>query len=137
MGVDEELEKIKREMMRRMSTPQPPRTTLKPGMVTDLTDLNFNSAIVGTEKPVLVDFWAEWCAPCKMMAPILNQLASEMSGRAFVAKLNVDQNPRTATQFGVMSIPNFIVFKDGRQAGQVVGAVGKANLVQLLQKFMV
>ena len=112
MGVDEELEKIKRDLMKL-------------------------SALSETEKPILVDFWAEWCAPCKMMAPIMHQLASELSGKALIAKLNVDLNPRTATQFGVMSIPNFIVFKGGKPVGQVVGAVGKSSLLQILQKHMV
>ena len=133
MSVDDELEKIKKDMMKRMMAPQPQGTTLlKPGAVNVLTDSSFNKALSETNLPVLVDFWAEWCAPCRMMAPVIDQLASELSGRAYVAKLNVDQNPATAARFGVMSIPNFIVFKGGRPAGQVVGAVGKPGLLQLV-----
>jgi len=137
MSADDELEKIKQDMLRRMVSAKPPRATLlKSGVVNELTDASFHAALAETDKPVLVDFWAEWCAPCRMMAPAVQQVASELSGRAYVAKLNVDQNQRTAAQFGVMSIPNFIVFKGGRAAGQVVGAVGKPSLLQLLQRQM-
>ncbi|HUV34222.1 MAG TPA: thioredoxin [Candidatus Desulfaltia sp.] len=137
MSVDDELEKIKLDMMRRMVSAKPSNSTiLKPGEVNELTDASFHAALAETDKPVLVDFWADWCAPCRMMAPVVQQMASELSGRAFVVKLNVDQNQRTATQFGVMSIPNFIVFKGGKPAGQVLGAVGKPSLQQLLQRHM-
>jgi len=135
MSVDEELEKIKRGMMKRMMGPQHKGTPLlRSGAVNVLTDSSFAGALSETGLPVLVDFWAEWCAPCRMMAPVVDQLASELSGTAFVAKLNVDQNPATAARFGVMSIPNFIVFRGGRPAGQVVGAVGKHSLLQLVSR---
>jgi thioredoxin 1 len=135
MSVDEELEKIKRGMMKRMMGPQPRgASVLRPGAVNVLTDSTFAGAMSETGLPVLVDFWAEWCAPCRMMAPVVDQLASELSGRAFVAKLNVDQNPATAARFGVMSIPNFIVFRGGKPAGQVVGAVGRPSLLQLVSR---
>lgn len=137
MSVDDELEKIKQDMMKRMVGAKPSNsTTLTPGEVNELTDTSFHAALAETDKPVLVDFWAEWCAPCRMMAPVVQQLAFEQSGRAFIAKLNVDQNQRTAAQFGVMSIPNFMVFKGGKPVGQVVGAVGKPSLLQLLQRHM-
>ena len=133
MSVDDEIEKIKKDMMKRMMAPQPEGASLlKPGVVNVLTDSSFAKALSETGLPVLVDFWAEWCAPCRMMAPAVDQLASELSGRAYVAKLNVDQNPATAARFGVMSIPNFIVFRGGRPAGQAVGAVGKHSLLQLV-----
>jgi thioredoxin 1 len=135
MSVDDELEKIKQSMLKRMMSPHPPKaSTLKAGTVNELSDANFQKAISETALPVLVDFWAEWCAPCRMMAPVVDSLASEFSGRAFFAKLNVDHNPVTATRYGVMSIPNFIVFKGGRPAGQVVGAAGKPSLAQLVQR---
>jgi thioredoxin 1 len=135
MSVDDELEKIKQNMLKWMMSPQPPKTsTLRTGTVNELSDANFQKTITETALPVLVDFWAEWCAPCRMMAPIVDSLASELSGRAFLAKLNVDHNPVTAARYGVMSIPNFIVFKGGRPAGQVVGAAGKPSLVQLVQR---
>ncbi|MCW4050953.1 MAG: thioredoxin [Candidatus Bathyarchaeota archaeon] len=109
---------------------------MKDGVVSELNDGNFHAALAETDKPVLLDFWAEWCAPCRMMSPIINQMAGEYSGKAYFAKLNVDQNPRTAMQFGVMSIPNFIVFKAGKPAGQTVGAVGKQGLAQLIQRHL-
>jgi thioredoxin 1 len=136
MSVDDELEKIKRDMMRRMMGSQTPKTALKPEIVNELTDASFNAALKETDKTILVDFWAEWCAPCRMMAPLIQQLAMELSGRAFVAKLNVDQNPLTASRFSVMSIPNFIAFRGGQPVGRVVGAVGKPSLMQLIQSHM-
>ena len=135
MSKDDELEKIKQQMMKRMMAPTPAKPSiLRDGQVNDLTDANFRQALSEADKPVLVDFWAEWCAPCKMMAPVIHQLAAEYGGRAYMAKLNVDQNPGTAARYRVMSIPNFIVFRGGRPAGQTVGAVGKPGLVQLIQR---
>ena len=135
MSTDDELEKIKRQMMRRMMAPAPAKPTLlRDGQVNELSDANFRQALSEADKPVLVDFWAEWCAPCRMMAPVISQLAAEYAGRAYVAKLNVDLNPGTAAQYGVMSIPNFIVFRGGLPVGQTVGAVGKPGLVQLIQR---
>jgi thioredoxin 1 len=135
MSTDDELEKIKQQMMKRMMAPAPAKPSLlRDGQVNELTDTNFRQAMSEADKPVLVDFWAEWCAPCKMMAPVIHQLAAEYAGRAYIAKLNVDHNPSTAAQYRVMSIPNFIVFKGGQPVGQTVGAVGKPGLVQLIQR---
>ena len=135
MSTDDELEKIKKQMMKRMMAPAPARPSiLRDGQVNDLTDANFRQALSEADKPVLVDFWAEWCAPCRMMAPVIHQLAAEYSGKAYIAKLNVDHNPATAAQYRVMSIPNFIVFRGGQPVGQTVGAVGKPGLAQLIQR---
>jgi thioredoxin 1 len=134
MSSDRELEKIKEGMLKKMMKPTPKPSYWKEGEVIELTDANFQKALLNTNKPVLVDFWADWCAPCKMMAPVVHQLAKEYVGRAYIAKLNVDNNALTATKYGVMSIPNFIVFKRGQQLGQVVGAVGKQGLVALLMR---
>ena len=135
MSTDDELEKIKRQMMRRMMTPAPAKPSiLRDGQVNELTDANFQQAVSAADKPLLVDFWAEWCAPCKMMAPVIHQLAAEYAGKAYIAQLDVDHNRGTAMKYRVMSIPNFIVFRGGQPAGQTVGAVGKPGLMRLLQR---
>ena len=135
MSTDEELEKIKRQMMKRMMAPAPAKPSLlRDGQVNELTDTNFQQAISAADKPVLVDFWAEWCAPCKMMAPVIHRLVAEYAGKAYIAQLDVDHNRGTAMKYRVMSIPNFIVFRGGQPVGQTVGAVGKPGLVQLLQR---
>ena len=90
-----------------------------------ITDTNFETDVLSSDKPVLVDFWAEWCGPCRMIAPVLDQLAAESGGRYRVAKLNVDENPRTAAQLGVRSIPALFIFKNGQVVDRLVGAQPK------------
>jgi thioredoxin 1 len=99
-----------------------------------LTEANFEEEVLKSELPVLVDFWAEWCGPCKMFAPIIEELATEYKGRAKIAKLNVDQNPEVAEKFGIRGIPTLILFHGGAIAEQEVGAQSKANLVKMLDK---
>jgi thioredoxin 1 len=101
-----------------------------------LTQANFAEEIATAEKPVVVDFWAEWCGPCKMLAPILDEVAGENSDKITVAKVNVDENPDLARQFDIMSIPTLIVFKDGQPAHRFQGASGKAGLLQNLDEFL-
>ncbi len=96
----------------------------------EVNDANFSQQVLGSDKPVLVDFWAEWCGPCKMIAPTVEQLAGEYAGKLNVAKLDVDANPETAMQFGVHSIPTLLIFKDGRVVDEIVGAVPKRSLVE-------
>ena len=98
-----------------------------------LTDQNFQEEIKASDLPILVDFWAEWCAPCRMIAPMLEEIAEEYAGRLRVGKLNVDQNRSMAAQFGVMSIPTLILFKDGQIVEQMIGAQPKENLVRVLE----
>jgi thioredoxin 1 len=97
-----------------------------------LTDATFNETI-NSDKPVLVDFWAEWCGPCKMIGPAVEELANDYEGKAVVAKLNVDENPETTAKFGVRSIPTLLVFKNGQIVDKQIGAVPKSVLAQKLQ----
>ena len=102
--------------------------------ILELNEDNFDDEIKGKPEPILVDFWAAWCGPCKMIAPILEQLADEMAGVAHVAKVNIDENGDLANRFGVRSIPTLIVFKGGKMVDQVVGAAPKEQLRKLLEK---
>ena len=101
-------------------------------MSMELNESNFGQEVLESSVPVLVDFWATWCGPCKMMGPVLEEIASEMDGKVKVCKVNVDDNPALAEKYGIMSIPNFILFKDGKLAGQQIGAVPKDTLVKML-----
>jgi thioredoxin 1 len=98
--------------------------------ITTLTDATFDEVIGSSEKPILVDFWAEWCGPCKMIAPILEEFATEQSERFTIGKLDVDANVATATKFSVMSIPTLLLFKDGEVVARLVGAKPKGALLQ-------
>jgi thioredoxin 1 len=98
--------------------------------ITHLTDATFDEVVKSSEKPILVDFWAEWCGPCKMIAPILEELADEQADKFAIAKLDVDTNVATATKFSVMSIPTLLLFKDGEVVARLVGAKPKGAMLQ-------
>jgi thioredoxin len=104
--------------------------------IATLTDATFDETIGASAEPVVVDFWAEWCGPCKMIAPILDEIARENAGKVTVAKLNVDENPDVARRFDVMSIPTLIVFKDGSAQKRLIGAKGKGQLLAELEEFI-
>ena len=106
------------------------------GAITNLTDSTFDEEIGSASGPVLVDFWAEWCGPCKMIAPILEEIADEKAGSLSVAKVNVDDSPGLAQRFGVMSIPTLILFDSGEPAKRLVGAKGKPQLLEELADFI-
>lgn len=137
MSEDKELEEIKRRMLERMMVKQTTPSILQSGVVNVLTDANFDNTVVSSKLPILVDFWADWCMPCKMMAPVVEALARDYTGRAYFAKLNSDQNRVTSARFRVMSIPNFILFKSGKQIDQVLGAVGRQGLEAFLRGHVV
>lgn len=94
------------------------------------TDADFEEKVINSAPPVLVDFWAEWCAPCKQVAPILDEIAAEMKDRLLVVKVNIDENPKTPTSFGVRSIPTMMLFQDGQNMATKVGAASKTELVR-------
>ncbi len=104
--------------------------------VLHLTEENFDREVLHSAEPVLVDFWAAWCGPCRIMAPVVDQLADEFAGRAKVAKVDVDAAPRLAARFGIVSIPTLMVFRGGKPVDQVVGAVPKAVLAAGLEKLV-
>jgi len=104
--------------------------------ITALDDNTFDEEIKGSSEPVLVDFWAEWCGPCKMIAPVLEEIATEQAGKVRIAKLNVDESLEVSRRFEVMSIPTLILFKDGEPQLRIVGAKGKGQLLQEIGPFL-
>ena len=102
--------------------------------VSKLTDENFDAEVVKSGLPVLVDFWAEWCGPCLLMGPILDELAPAYAGKLKIGKINVDENQNTPSQFGIMNIPTMLVFKNGKEFDRIIGAMAKTDLQKKLDK---
>jgi len=102
--------------------------------VMHVSDSDFNAQVLESDLPVLLDFWAPWCGPCKAIGPVIDELANEFDGKAKITKMNVDDNPATPGKFGVRAIPTLILFKGGEVVEQVTGAVGKAQLVAMITK---
>lgn len=101
----------------------------------EITDANFDE-VIKTDKPVLVDFWAEWCGPCKMVGPVIEQLAEEYDGKAVIGKVNVDNNPDSSAKYGVRSIPTLLFFKNGEVVDKLIGASSKSTLIKKLEKHL-
>jgi thioredoxin 1 len=125
---DKELEKIKEEKIKKMLD------QTKAG-VTKLTSSSFDS-FLNTDMPVVVDFWADWCMPCRMMAPVMDELAQAYEGKARFGKVNVDENSQIAGRYGIMSIPHFLIFKNGTRVEKIVGAVGRGPLENAIKKYL-
>ncbi|MGV2831026.1 thioredoxin [Myxosarcina sp. GI1(2024)] len=101
-----------------------------------VTDSSFTEQVLESEVPVLVDFWAPWCGPCRMVAPVVEEIAEQYEGQVKVVKLNTDENPQVASQYGIRSIPTLMIFKDGQRVDMVVGAVPKTTLANTLEKYL-
>tara|TARA_X000001036_G_scaffold86450_1_gene78509 strand:+ start:126 stop:452 length:327 start_codon:yes stop_codon:yes gene_type:complete len=98
-----------------------------------LTDAEFENQVIKSEIPILVDYWAEWCGPCKMIAPVLEEVALELSGKVLIGKLNVDENSQTPPKYGIRGIPTLMLFKNGETVGTQVGALSKSDLIKFIE----
>jgi thioredoxin 1 len=105
-------------------------------MANAFTDDNFKAEVLTADLPVMVDFWAVWCGPCQMMAPVIDKLAKDYEGKIKIGKLNVEENPQTASQYGIMSIPAFKIFKDGQVVSEFVGAMGEDDLKAKIEEVL-
>lgn len=106
------------------------------GNIVEITDKNFEAEVLKSEMPVLVDFWAAWCGPCRAIAPVIDEIASEYKGKIKVGKCNVDENPQTPSRYGIRAIPTLIFFKNGNVVDQITGAVGKSQISAVIDRLI-
>ena len=102
-------------------------------LILKLTDAEFENQVINSKKPILVDYWAEWCGPCKMIAPVLEEVAEDLSDKVLIGKLNVDENSQTPPKYGIRGIPTLMLFKNGEVVGTQVGAISKSDLVSFIE----
>ncbi len=134
--MDKELERIRKDKMTRLMEEDIPTVGNFPhGGITELNDQTFGE-FVKQDGIVVIDCWAVWCGPCRTMEPVMEQLAQEYAGKVTIGKLNVDQNPQSSMRYGISSIPNFLVFQNGKYLGNIVGAVGKKPFQKLFKKIL-
>jgi len=133
---DEELKRIRESKLRELMMRSREMEKKKERGVISLNASNFDEMLKKTNMPLLVDFWAGWCGPCIMVAPVIEELARDYADKAVFAKLNVDENPEIASRYNVMSIPLFMIFKDGKPVEKIVGAVGRGPLEKALEKYI-
>jgi len=131
---DEELERIRSKKLKKLM--EESKETKKVKGIIALDSSSFDKVVENANMPVLVDFWAEWCMPCRIMAPIMEELAQDYAEKATFAKINVDENPEVSQRYNIMSIPHFIMFKDGKPVERIVGAVGRGPLEEALKKHL-
>jgi len=130
---DEELERIRLRKLKRLMDES---KGMKVEAVTTLNSSSFDKAIKSANMPLLVDFWAGWCMPCRVMAPVIEELARDYAGKVIFAKVNVDENPEVSQRYNIMSIPHFIIFKNGKPIERIIGAVGREPLEEALRKHL-
>jgi len=133
MKEDDELERIRAKKLEELLKESEKQKTED---VITLTSSSFDKFLENTSLPVLVDFWAEWCMPCRIMEPVIEELARDYAGKAMFAKVNVDENPEVASHYNIMSIPHFIIFRNGRPTERIIGAVGRGPLEDALKKYL-
>lgn len=133
MKEDEELERIRARKLKELLKESEKQKTES---IVTLTSSSFDKFLENTNLPVLVDFWAEWCMPCRIMEPVIEELAHDYTGKAMFAKVNVDENPEIASRYNIMSIPHFIIFSNGRPTERIIGAVGREPLENALKKYL-
>jgi len=134
MTEDRELEEIRRRKLERLMSPEP-QGSAPTGKVVEVTDASFKD-FLRSNRVAVIDFWAPWCGPCRMIAPVVKELAREMAGKVAFGKMNVDENRRTAGMLGIMSIPTVMVFRDGKPVDAVIGAVPKQHLAGAIMKHL-